>query len=234
MIEVERIDYRDMLMALGILDHAAKRVKADANRRIVDASALADDATARLLRGYTDREPGNRELRAWGYSEVETEHGAGLIRCGFDPYAPRRDLGRILMRLAGVLHGYDVQSVEIATSVPAIWFSTENNDGLDATLASVRGAGSLSAASSDLAPADRFMQHFVVFLAEAGGANAARDLADRARVSRPDSHARLVLVEDDLLVLVIARAVAVGVDPIETNASLERFSVGITSVMRAE
>ncbi len=57
MIEAERVDWRDILVTLSLLNHAAERIGADANRLFRDAGRLSEPDVARLIDGFRRRSP---------------------------------------------------------------------------------------------------------------------------------------------------------------------------------
>ena len=130
MIEAERVDWRDILVALSLLNHAAERVGADADRLFREAGRLAEPEVAQLIDGFVRRSPAEKNLRSsWGYEEVEVGGRVGLIGWGFRPWHPTRDLPKAAIEIADFLAGdqYRPDSVEIATELPAVWLRTNDD-----------------------------------------------------------------------------------------------------------
>lgn len=64
-------DARETTLVLSLLDHSATKLRAARKRLFVNAAALADAETARVLREFVDRPPGLRSIAAMGYVESE-------------------------------------------------------------------------------------------------------------------------------------------------------------------
>jgi len=82
MIEAERVDWRDILVALGLLHHAATRAGLNADQVFRELSALAEPGTAELMHDFCKRPQRDKKLAAWGFEEAETDEGIGLIQGG--------------------------------------------------------------------------------------------------------------------------------------------------------
>ena len=54
MIEVERVDWRDILVALSLLHHAAERIGADARKLFHEAGQLCEPGMTQLLDGFVN------------------------------------------------------------------------------------------------------------------------------------------------------------------------------------
>jgi len=86
MIEADRVDFRDILVALSLIHHAAIRIGADSSLLFHDAAMRSEPAVARLINEFVTRPPEHQGLRdAWGHVEIETADGVGFVRWGFKP-----------------------------------------------------------------------------------------------------------------------------------------------------
>jgi hypothetical protein len=73
MINQERVDFRDILMCLSFLYHAASRVGANADAMFRQTATLAEPGVGKQMVGFVEQTPTYRNLRSsWGYDEVET------------------------------------------------------------------------------------------------------------------------------------------------------------------
>ncbi|MEM9443139.1 MAG: hypothetical protein AAGA73_22075 [Pseudomonadota bacterium] len=70
MVDMSRIDHRDVTMILGLLDHALQRLGANANERIEEASPQALPEIAEVLLRQTKRPASHRRLVACCYEEL--------------------------------------------------------------------------------------------------------------------------------------------------------------------
>ena len=238
MIEAERVDWRDILVAVGLLHHAAGRVGLDGDQLLRDVSPLAEPGTAALLDDIRTRPRREKTLDAWGYQEVETEGGIGFVDGEFRQTRSKYNLLAIATEIAAVLRADRYRpSIEAGEAMPAVWLESGRNYAtVEKALRAVREAVSIDA---DLrrtrgVPADS--QHCVVFLHEMRSKAAARQLLDIARRRRPrpgrDSVCKVELAEGHLFCLMIARSWRSGVRSYETPDSLARFAGPLADILR--
>lgn len=234
MIDVKRIDYRDVLVALGLLYHAATRVGLDGDQLFRDVGSLAEPGTARLVRGLARRTSGDKRLGAWGFEEVETAEGIGLIQGGFRGTKPRYDLIALTADLAGYFakDRYTRPDTEFGTMMPRVWLEGRNNAALERALRSFRTGASLEMAMKRLKGVQASAQYFVVFLMEMKTDVAARELLRIARKKKPRFFCKVELAVGRLFCLIVARSWVHGVDPVETPESLARFADPVAAILR--
>ena len=238
MVEQERTDYRDILWTLATLHHSAARIGASPERLFGDAAALAEPGTAELIRGFLKRPAKEKDLRAsWGYDEVETEGGVGFIGWENKRYEPTYDLKKVAVDVARLVAAdakYKHVSAEVAAEMPRYWLETDDNVALDRALRSVRAGANVQAnAGGEDASVGLGNQMLVVFLVETTDESAARALLDVAKRKKPvGDDSMLALAEGRLFCLLVARSVERGVASIEAPESIQRFSGGLTEILR--
>ena len=237
MIEEKRVDFRDVLVALSLLHHSARRIGADADKLIRAAAALAERDISKHLLGFISRPETYKDLRAsWGYEEVETEGGLGFIGRDFERYDPTYDMKKLVIDVARFVAAdgnYLLTHLGVATNLPRVWLEAGgDNSRLDAALGRARAG---AAVHGDLKP-DAHPSHpnqmLIVFLLEMSDERAARDLLELSRAPGRRDFASLGLAEGRLFCLVIARSFEFGVKPFETSESLGRFSTGLAEILR--
>jgi hypothetical protein len=233
MIEAERVDFRDVLMAVSLLHHAAGRVGADGDALLREAAALAEPGTAELLARFADRAPEEKHVRsAFGYAEVRSPGGPGFVAWGFRPYAPVHDLGSIASDLAALLAADDyLPSVLLADNLPDHWLQP-GGAALSDALAAVRAGASVSGSLRPQMHPRHEAQQLTVFLVETADDGAARTLLELAENGAPRDHALVSAAEGPVFCLVIARSFMEGVEAYETQARLARFAPRITEILR--
>jgi hypothetical protein len=119
MIDEARIDPRDAAWAAGLLSHAIGATGADRAALVDRLQRLASAGMAAMLERVRQPEP----LAEWGYAEIPTPDGPGLISAGFARYEPTLDLTGLALRVAAHLsRGRYTAAPEIAVEVPGIWF----------------------------------------------------------------------------------------------------------------
>jgi hypothetical protein len=234
MIEAERTDVRDILWALSLLYHSARRVGADANQLFRAAAKLSEPHVSKLLTGFIGRPAKEKDLRSsWGYDEVETKDGTGFIGWGFADYRPTCDLKRIVIDIGDLVEKdkYQTSSVEVAAELPPVWLQSKENRSIDLTLKKVRAGASVHA---DLRPNEHptyKSQVLMVFLVEVEDERVAQELLGMSRQKKPTDYSMIGIAEGRLFCLLVARSFVHGVESFETSESVLRFEKGITEIL---
>lgn len=234
MIEAERVDWRDILVALGLVHHGATRARLDAGQLIRDLSTLAEPRTAELMDGFIKRSASDKRLEAWGFEEAETDAGIGLIQGGFGSIKPTYDLIAIATELADYFASdqYQPSDMTFGKMMPRIWLESKNNAALDQALKALRASASISAELRPTTGVKASSQQFVVFLLEMRTLAAAQQLLDIALKNRPTFFCKVALSAERLFCLIVARSFWEGVEPYETAESLARFLRPVGDILR--
>jgi hypothetical protein len=99
MIAIERVDRRDIVVVLSLLNHAAERIGTDADRLFWEAGRFCEPDVARLLNEFLQQGSG-KNLRSMGYEQIDIDGQAGFIRWGCRGYDPTRDLTKAAVQIA--------------------------------------------------------------------------------------------------------------------------------------
>ncbi len=234
MIEQDRVDFRDILMCLALLYHAAVRLGANADELFRRLARLAEPNVAEMLDEFVTQSSDYRDLRSsWGLAEVETKHGIGFIGWGFEAYEPTIDLKRVAVELAEVIatDKYHPGSIEVATVLPAIWLTGDNNPRLNQILKGIRGSASISASALPDEVPNHDSQQFTVFLVETANATDSEELLRISKSTTGVQHCNLGTACGKLFCLIVARSFIEGVVGYETQGSLMRFSDGVSETL---
>jgi hypothetical protein len=238
MIEAERVDWRDILVALGLLHHAATRVGLGADRLFREVATLAEPGTAQLLGDFRKRPQRGKRLAAWGFEEVETGHGIGLIQGGFGRTKPTYDLVAVAIEMAEHLttDRYQPSSIDFGAMMPRVWLESKDNNALENALEAFRTGVAIDAELRRTKGVKSGTQHFVVFLQEMRTEAAARQLLEIARKKKTGpgrgSFCKVELAAGRLFCLIIARSCWDGVPSYETQVSLARFATPFDDILR--
>lgn len=227
------LDPRDVLVAIGLLDHACRKLGTDITTQVELAALLAATDVATLLRDYTKREPSTRGLAAWGYAEIEIDGEVGLIPTGTAKYQPARDLGTIGVAVAASLDAtrWTAVGVTIAESLPPIWFAAGDQTQVAEHLARVRGTVMIRATPTGTSQPDNYQ--FVVFLSEATNAAACDWLTRAVRGTVGGGFAATTRAEE-LFCLVVSRSVVANGEPLHSAAQVQSFADDIDTVLQAQ
>lgn len=234
MIEQERVDFRDILLYLGVLYHAANRAGGDADEMFRNAAALAETEVAEFLINFTEQTPEYRNIREyWGYDEVKTDDGVGFIGWGFDDYNPSIDLKMTIIEISELVasDNYQPSHIEVATELPNVWLGGQDIPARERILSTIRGGATISASLQPEKHAQHDSQQFTVFLAETANESDAQSLCQMAESNNSPIHCKLALAKSRLFCLVVARSFVEGVDAYETTESLARFSDGLAAIL---
>ena len=234
MIELKKVDPRDVLWALSLIYHSAERIKQNPDKLFRDALTLSESKMSKLIVEFLERSPQDKDLRSsWGYDEVETKNGIGFIGWEFAEYHPSYDLKMIAIEIADLVAAdkYNPTGVSVAAKLPATWLQTRDNTLLDQTLPLARAGASVFAALRPEAHPESGSQVLMIFLEEMADESAAQTLLAISKNKRPSDYAMVGLAQGKLFCLIVARSIVVEVKSVETAESISRFSDGISKVL---
>jgi len=227
MIDEQRIDPRDAAWAVGVLDHAIRVAGADRASLLKAAAALASPGMAKLL--DATRAPG--ALSDWGYAEVQTDRGVGLIRSGSAHYRPTRDMTSLAIKLAATLErGRYVADPEVASELPAVWFAKEHRGDaenlLRQSVATIAVNGTLRKNTTKAAGMQQFNEWVVEMPAEQDASALQSYVGDAAsgRVSVGTASGRL-------FALLVAGSFMEGIEPFESKETLAVLAADARSLL---
>jgi hypothetical protein len=238
MIERSRIDFRDALMALSLLNHAGGVVDANPEGLLADAAALAEPTMSELILGFRRQSQDYKDIRkSWGYTVIETEAGPGFIGWGFRSYEPTYPLDQIALTLAGLAKRdkYGSATITLASDLPAVWLSNVDNKALRCALTSVRAVATVRADLRPQESSDYKSQFLVIFLAELNDETSAQSLLRLAeeKETQPNSFAMVGVNLGRLFCLVIGRSFTAGKAAFEDQSSIRRFSAPIAEAVKS-
>ena len=219
--DYDRVDRRDLAWQAGLLSYAIGRISGDVAGPFQAAAALieGEGETAALLARMAGEPVAS--LRQWGFREIRTLDGIGLIEDMGQPYQPAADLLAIAVTVTGAVHGdrWQLNDPVTGTNLPPVWLGAGNPDHVGPAIASITGCVTVRGAL----PGQEWRQHLLIFVAETGSSQAARTIAEAAGPGSGSSFAAVSAAAGPLCVVMIARSLVEGTPSIETQASLERF-----------
>jgi hypothetical protein len=237
-IELKRIDFRDVLVRLALLYNAAIKIGGNPDTLVRSAIALAEPNMSELMEGFINRSPNDKDLRNWGYVVVETENGPGLVSSRYKPYAPTCQMDRIAFKLAQLIEADKYRAeVELQSDLPRVWLSGVDDRmlarSLQLVVAGATVTGYLRPETLPHTPGDLVRQLLTLFLLELADQSTTESLEAlaRAKSTRKNDFSMLAIRNDRLFCLVISRSVGLGKSPFETAASLGRFVPGIEGIL---
>jgi hypothetical protein len=235
-VEVDRVDFRDAVVAIALLYSAAKRIGADPDELVRASAALADARMSDLMLGFIKRPAGSKSFRSMGFMESEIEGRVGLIPSEFAPYNPTFPLDHIALELARLV-GSDQYKADftLSSALPKTWLSGIDDALLEKVLKSVRGGAAVNGRLRPEAFPEYQYQQLTLFLIELPDESAARtlDTLACAKSNRPNDFSLLAVSHGRLFCLTIARSYTAGAKSFETSSSLPRFGPGIAGILKA-
>lgn len=235
LIEIARVDFRDVSVALGVLAYACTRIGQSPRTFFEDASKRADPQVAEMLRELARRSFAGKKLSDLSFlEEISTKYGPSFVSCGFRPYAPTVDLVAIAVEIAELLEAdkYGAIGIQIATTLPPVWLRSAGEAAVQSALDGAPAGASVSGfLRSEFRPIEEG-HSVIVFLVECANEARASKLEAFARSANHSSHAVAGCAEGRLLCIVVGHSMMHGVSPVETASSLSRFAPGIAAAMR--
>ena len=235
LIEIARVDFRDVSVALGVLAYACARIGQSPRPFFEDASKRADPQVAEILLEQARQSLAGRKLSDLSFlEEVSTKYGPSFVSYGFDAYTPTVDLVSIAVEIAELLEAdkYGAIGIQIATTLPPIWLRSAGEAAVQSALDGAPAGASVSGfLRSEIRPKEEG-HSVLVFLVECADEARASKLEGFARDANHSSHAVIGCAEGRLFCVVVGHSMMHGVSPVETVSSLSRFAPGISAAMR--
>lgn len=235
-LDAQRLDPRDVLVALAFLRDAALALNHSPEDVFQAAIRIAQPAVADLLRSFLRRPAAIANLRAMGYTTIQTSAGPTPIASGFDAYAPTVALGQIALELCELLRG-DKYSVTptLARTLPAVWLRSVDDETLKRLLGTVRAGASIQGTLRAGESPDHLYQMILLFVVELPNATDVEQLLGIAHAKIPTLKdiAMEGFVSGRIFCLLIARSVMQGKAAYETRESIKRFVPGIEQILKA-
>jgi hypothetical protein len=235
-IDPSRIDFRDAVVAINLLDHAAREIGASAREPFMFAASVAEETMAQRIVEFIGLPASERDIRTVsGFVQIETDHGAGFTRWNLERYRPNCALDRIALAVTRLFAAdrYQPSSITLASSLPRVWLIQDDKQRLDGALRAIRAGASIRA---DLRPSDAYEnrhQGLIAFIVELTDERFAQDLFRIAHqtLTKTRPFALTATAARKLFCLIIARSFVDGTSNYESDASLERFTAGVTSTL---
>jgi len=231
MIDQERLDWRDLSWAAGLLSFALVSLGEETRDRFGEAAALTEPGTAEILRKFGNSP--SADLRGWRFRAVRTTDGLGLISDEGEPYGPTVDLLRLSEAWGKLVEDDGVWRVDeptIGSRLPKVWLRDGNSD-LDTALAALRGCVSVRGYLAGDANSMQSKQMLLTFVAEATSPQAAETIAEAAGPGASEAFVGFGLAHGPVSAVVISRSIVQGVDGLETRDSIERFRPVLQGVL---
>jgi hypothetical protein len=229
-VELERVDWRDAVVAGELLAWAMARAGLDHATEFRRLEPQQDDAMKQALRPIAARPAGELSPGMWRC--VTTPAGPALAGDDFERFEPTADLVAIAITLQDVLEAdvYRVGSIDVGSELPSVWLTATDEDQLERALHTIRACVSVNAKPEPEATTSAEDQHFVIFIAEAGVDDDAVMLATAA-VST-DWYEALGVSHGAVCCVMIARSFVTGAPAFEGPGALDRFADPVASALR--
>jgi hypothetical protein len=213
LIDLERVDWRDVTVAAALLSYAVGRSGSDARAVFRAASSAAGAQIAQILSRFAD-EPVS-SLRPWGMREIGAADGIGLVDDDGEPYAPTADLRSISRAIARLVEA-DVWKIDQVTTGSAVAQAglRKGDVSAEATVAALQrilACLSINGRMAEEASSTIPTQYLLIYVLQAGTDTDARMIAEAAAPGQSDGFAALSVRNGPLLAIMIARSVRAGV-----------------------
>jgi len=125
MIELARVDWRDLLVASRLIRYVGQRLDAPLKDIVTRTAQMAEPKTAEAL--LVDGTARINLSESCGYKEVVTSEGVALYQTGYKSFAPKAHLAETAFAVAVALedNDYEISDIEVASDIPLIWLDTD-------------------------------------------------------------------------------------------------------------
>lgn len=223
MVDIERVDCRDLIMANSLVCYAGERIGAPVADLVSRTIQLAEPQTAEAL--MEQRITRFDLAESCGYREVGTSEGVALFDTGYEHFSPEADLERIAFDSAVALeiNGYEIENVSLASDLPLTWLDGREGSAIARMARSLSGCVNIHGVPrADLAPRSSG-QMLLVFLGEAASERDAREIAAAAENASNSQRTQLGLASCRICAVIIQSSWMADTPPIEDAPSLERL-----------
>lgn len=223
MIELARVDWRDLLVASRLVRYAGQRLDAPLKDIVTRAAQMAEPKTAEAL--LLDGSGRINLSESCGYQEVVTSEGVALFQTGYMRFASKANLAEIAFAIAVALEDsdYEISDIELASDIPLIWFDSHERSPIGKMVGKISGCVRIHGAPrSDPDPLSSG-QSLLVFLAETSSENDAREIAMAAQNSSNPESTQIGVASGRLCAVTIQRSCMADTSPLEDSSSLERL-----------
>lgn len=233
MIELERIDWRDLSIASALVRYAGQSLRLPVASLVNRAVQMAEPQTARAL--SEDRGLRTNLAESCGYREVRTPEGVALFETGYEHFAPQADLVKMAFESAVALDadGYEISSVQVACDLPLTWLSTDEGSPISNMVKGFSGCVSIGGVPrADPAP-ESSGQSILVFVAEAASEEDARAIAAAADNPTIPDRTQLGSASGRLCAVIIQWSWMADTPPLEGVGSLKRLRPVVERLLAA-
>jgi hypothetical protein len=223
LIDLGRVDRRDLTTVAALLVYAAGRTGADTKSELAAAARRSEAAVADIFDRFR-RQPVT-SLKEWGHRAVTTKSGVIVVNDQGRAFTPSSDLVEIAVDIADIVEtgGYHVPGITTGSDFPAVWLAAAEREALKPALAAITGCISLGGVLRPERPSDLVTQWFTVFVAEAVTSDDAGQLAAAIIPGSNPPFVGFGLSSGVVLAVVIARSVMAAVEGFETEDTIDRF-----------
>lgn len=223
MIDLERVDWRDLLVANSLLCYAGERIGAPVGGLVSRTIQLAESKSAEvLMRQRTTRID---LAKSCGYREVCTSEGVALFETRYVRFSPKADLEEIAFDSAIALenNGYEIESISLASDLPLTWLNGRDGSAIAKMAGGLSGCVAIHGVPrADPAPKSSG-QMLLVFLGEAASERDAREIAVAAENASRSQRTELGLASGRVCAVIIQSSWMTDTPPMEDARSLERL-----------
>jgi hypothetical protein len=223
MVDLDRIDWRDLLVTNSLLCYAGERSGAPVADLVSRTIQLAERKTADAL--MTQRTARIDLAASCGFREVPTSEGVALFDTGYERFSPNADLERIAFESAVALeeNGYEIEDISLASDLSLAWL--DGSDGSSIARMARRLSGCVSIHGLPRADPDPMSsgQALLVFIGEAASEADAREIAAAAENASSLQQTELGVASRRLCAVIIQWSWMADTPPMESARSLERL-----------
>jgi hypothetical protein len=232
-IDIERVDWRDVVVTAMLAGYAAPRTGLPATEAAAGAVGRAEPRVSEIIAEAAEKD--DIDLAgSCGYRVVTTPDGPALFEDGLEFYQPDRDLVPVALGLAAAIEDdrtYHVDGLSIGEDLPPIWVSANTDKRIAAAIDGLTGCASIHGyplAGPDRGAPDHFL---LVYLAEAATTEDAAAIAEGATHGGRPGSVELGVAAGRLCAVLVAASTRSGEPSLEDTASLARFQPTLAALL---
>jgi hypothetical protein len=218
-IDIERVDFRDLYSAVGLVDAAARYIDADVGNLYKTIVPLATSATQRPFDAVRARPAKDRTFRACLYAVADTPSGPALVESRSVRYSGSLELLELAVRASELVSAPAYQRAEftVATKIPPIALESDDPRVEEAL---ERSLGTVELDFKEKGQRNLMGQLSHIYLSKVASEGDASLLVQAARREEPEKSATVAFSTGRLLCVATTRSLVQGKPSIESSETL--------------
>jgi len=231
MIELARCDYRDIMLALSIINYSAEILQFKPSTFIENITVDLDDDLNAYFKKYFNEIASKHSMEAIsGYQPIQIKDSIGFVNTSYKKYNPKNPLHEFLYDISNVVYedNYMYESITVAEEIPPIWLSAESNKEFSEYYEDLNGCASLNTGIKSGQNKDNML---LIYILEFSNTKSPKSMMTKVHERNTSKFSRMLILNKNILCIILARSIVVGKKDYESIDTLKRFETRIRNIL---